>query len=40
MFELKKLNVHRIVLTEQEKQTLLKQGYVEVEKAKDKKGKA
>jgi hypothetical protein len=30
MFELKKLNVHRIVATEAEKVKLLAQGYVEV----------
>jgi hypothetical protein len=30
MFELKKLNVHRIVETEQEKAKLLKEGFAEV----------
>jgi hypothetical protein len=30
MFELKKLNVHRLVETEQEKAKLLKEGFAEV----------
>ena len=30
MFELKRLNVHRIVLTEEEKAQLISQGYEEV----------
>ena len=45
MFELKKLNVHRLVETEQEKIKLLKEGFVEVlqkveQEVKEKRGKA
>jgi hypothetical protein len=45
MFELKKLNVHRLVATEQEKIKLLKEGFIEVlqkveQEVKEKRGKA
>jgi len=43
MFELKKLNVHRLVETEQEKIKLLKEGFIEVkveQEVKEKRGKA
>jgi len=45
MFELKKLNVHRLVETEQEKVKLLKEGFIEVlqkveQEVKEKRGKA
>jgi hypothetical protein len=45
MFELKKLNVHRLVETEQEKASLLKEGFAEViqkieQEVEEKRGKA